>query len=245
MKAETEARLRSLSGWGALAALLLLVWATWWDTPLGRAPDWTATADVTAPLTRKLLFTHPALAWSTFVAYIVTFSFSIAALNERSRRFDTPARSAAEVGFVLNTLALFTGTLWGLQEWSRSGSTALATVYTEPKVLVVVVMWLTFAAYLLLRRLVDDPARRSRLAAAFGILGFLGVPASYLTSRLLAKSLHPDVVGPGSNPDAQLGAYEGLLLWWSFIAFTLLFVHLHLLRLRMARAQDALAEATA
>jgi len=241
VREDTVARIRWGSLWLGLAALAVLVWATWWDTPWGRAPDWTGATDVAAPMTRKLLFYHPALAWASFAAYLVTFAMSIAYLNERDLRHDAPARSAAAVGFLLNTLALVTGTLWGIQEWSRSGQSALATVYTEPKVLVVVVMWLTFAAYLLLRRFVDEPARRARLAAAFGILGFLGVPASWLVSRLLAKSLHPDVVGPGANPDAAISAYEGGLVWLSALAFTLLFVHLWLMRLRLARLEDRLA----
>ncbi|MFO1532480.1 MAG: cytochrome c biogenesis protein CcsA [Thermoplasmatota archaeon] len=239
------------AGWtagAALVALLALAWATWLPTPFGPAPDWTCPSaaatcanDVAAPLTRKLLLWHPALAWATFAAYLVTFAMSIAYLNERQPRHDATARSAAEVGFLLNTLALVTGTLWGMQEWSRSGQSALATVYTEPKVLVVVVMWLAFAAYLLLRRLVDDADRRARLAAAFGILGFLGVPASFLVSRVLAKSLHPDVVGPAANPDAALSSYQGWLLGWSFVAMTLLFVALFLARLRLARAEERLA----
>jgi heme exporter protein C len=235
-------RLRSVTSWGALAALIALAWATWLPTPWGNAPDWTGATDVAAPLTRKLLFYHPALAWATFAAYGVTFAYSLAYVNERRLRHDSAAHAAAEVGFLLNTLALATGTLWGVQEWQRAGQSALATVYTEPKVLVVVVMWLTFAAYLLLRRFVDEPDRRARLAASFGLLGFLGVPASFLTSRVLKKSLHPDVLGAGANPDAALGAYEGAILGLSFLAFTLTFSALFLHRLRLARIQDRIEQ---
>lgn len=227
MKETTVARIRAGSLWGALAAFPVLFWLTWFV-----APDWSFQPDVTAPLTRKVLFYHPATAWTSFAAYLATFVLGLAYLNERDLRYDRPAQAAAEVGFLMNTLALATGTLWGMQEWARSGQAPLATVYTEPKVLVVVVMWLVFAAYLLLRRLVDGPERRARLCAAFALLGFVTVPASFLTSRLLATSLHPDIAGPGRNPDAAVSGDVGLILLWSFVAFLLLAVHLFLQRTR-------------
>ncbi|MGB0652673.1 MAG: cytochrome c biogenesis protein CcsA [Thermoplasmatota archaeon] len=237
MKPATVARIRTGSLWGAIGSWLVLGYLTWYV-----APDWSYQPDVTAPLTRKILFYHPASAWASFAAYFVVFGASVAYLSERDMGYDLPARAAAEVGFVLNSIALATGTAWGVVEWQRSGQASLATVYSEPKVLVVVVLWLAFAAYLLLRRFVDEPERRARLSAIFGILGFIGVPLSFATSRLLQTSLHPDVVGPGKNPDAAVGDVVGPILLWSLAAFLLLFVHLWLQRLRLLRARERLLD---
>ncbi|MCA1811296.1 MAG: cytochrome c biogenesis protein [Halobacteriales archaeon] len=237
MKEATVARIRTATLWGTLVAFPVLFWLTWFV-----APDWSYQPEVTAPLTRKILFYHPASAWASFAAYLVTFVLGLAYLNERDLKYDRPAQAAAEVGFLLNTIALATGTLWGIQEWAKAGQNALATVYTEPKVLVVVVMWLVFAAYLLLRRFVDGPERRARLSAAFSILGFVMVPVSFLTSRLLATSLHPDIAGPGKNPDAAVSGDVGLVLLWSFVAFLVLFVHLFLQRTRFLAAQERVAQ---
>jgi heme exporter protein C len=224
---------------GILSIILLITLAalTWF-----LAPDWSYSPDVTAPWTRKILFWHPASAWASFAAYFTVFVASVAYLNERNLRFDGIGRAAAEVGFMFNTMALITGTFWGIQEWSRTGQSSLATVYSEPKVLVVVVMWLAFAAYLLLRRFVDGEDRRARLAAVFGILGFIGVPLSFGSSRILQTSLHPDVAGPGANPDAALGAIVGGILGFSMIVFLILYIHLFLLRLRFLRLQDRLED---
>ncbi|HJQ93516.1 MAG TPA: cytochrome c biogenesis protein CcsA [Candidatus Thermoplasmatota archaeon] len=235
MRAATVDAWRRGSLWATLLTWPVLVYLVWFV-----APDWSGLADVSAPLTRKVLFFHPASAWAAFAAYFVVFALSIAVLNERDARYDAPARAAAEVGFWFNTVALATGTLWGIQEWSESGNTSLATVYSEPKVLVVVVLWFTFAAYLLLRRLVDGEERRARLSAAFGVLGFLGVPLSFATSRLLSTSLHPDIAGPGSNPDAAVGPVVGAVLAFSAVAFLALFLHLWLARLRLARLSERL-----
>lgn len=228
-------RTRIATGWAAIVLLLALAYLTWFV-----APDWVYDPNVSAPLTRKILFWHPASAWASFAAYFVVFAASVAYLNERALRYDGVGRAAAEVGFMFNTVALLTGTFWGMQEWARSGEAPLATVYSEPKVLVVVVMWLAFAAYLLLRRFVDGDDRRARLAAVFGVLGFIGVPLSFATSRILATSLHPDVAGPGANPDAELGAVVGGILGFSMVVFLVLFVHLFLLRLRFLRLRERL-----
>jgi heme exporter protein C len=233
------ARVRRFTLWAALASWAALIAMVWYV-----APDWRYAPEVTAPLTRKLLFFHPASAWTSFAAYFIVFALSIAYLNERDLRHDTRARAAAEVGFLFNTIALVTGTLWGMQEWARTGENALATVYTEPKVLVVLVTWFAFAAYLLVRTFIDGSDARARMAAVAGVIGFLGVPLSYATSRLLQTSLHPDVIGPGKNPDATLGAASGLVLAWSALAFLLLFVHLWLQRLRLLQLTEQL-EATA
>ncbi len=237
LEAITVARIRIGTLWSAVAAWLVLGYLVWYQ-----APDWSFQPDVTAPLTRKVLFYHPASAWASFAAYFLVFAYSVAYLNERRMRYDVPARAAAEVGFAFNTIALLTGTFWGMQEWARSGEAPLATVYTEPKVLVVVILWLTFAAYLLLRRFVDGPERRARLAAVFGVLGFLGVPLSFATSRILQTSLHPDIAGPGANPDAAVGATVGAIIGFSLLAFLLLLLHLWLQRTRILRLQDRIDE---
>lgn len=237
MKQATVDRIRRTSLWGFVATGAVLVYLTWYGTP-----DWAYQPDVTAPLTRKILFYHPASAWASFAAYFVVFAASVAYLNERDLRYDRPARAAAEVGFGFNTVALVTGTFWGVQEWSRTGQSSLATVYSEPKVLIVVVMWFTFAAYLLLRRFVDAPEQRARLSAVFGVMGFVMVPLSFATSRLLQTSLHPDIAGPGKNPDAAVGDATGFAIGWSMLVFLLLFVHLWLQRHRVLGMREAVED---
>ena len=125
MRPATVDAWRRGSLWVTLASWPVLLYLVWFV-----APDWSGLADVSAPLTRKVLFFHPASAWAAFAAYFVVFALSIAVLNERDARYDAPARAAAEVGFWFNTVALATGTLWGIQEWSESGRASLATVYS-------------------------------------------------------------------------------------------------------------------
>lgn len=215
------------------ASLATLLYLTWFV-----APDWTYSPEVTAPLTRKILFYHPATAWASFAAYFIVFAASITYLNERDTRMDAPAQAAAEVGFLFATIALLTGTFWGIQEWARTGENSLATVYSEPKVLVVVVMWFSLAALILLRKLTEDEDKRRKLSAIFGVLGFVTVPLSFATSRVLQTSLHPDIAGPGKNPDAEVDGGIGAIIGFSLLVFFLLTLSLWAERLRQLRNED-------
>jgi heme exporter protein C len=223
-----------LASFTSFGALIYLTWFV--------APDWAYSPDVTAPLTRKILFFHPASAWAAFAGYFIVFGASVTYLNERDARMDAPAQAAAEVAFLFNTIALLTGTFWGIQEWASSGESSLATVYSEPKVLVVLIMWFSLAAYLLLRKLTEDEGRRMRLAAIFGVLGFITVPLSFATSRVLQTSLHPDIAGPGKNPDAAVGDTVGAIIGFSMLVFLLLTISLWLERLRQLRINDKLLD---
>lgn len=219
----------------SISSFLALLYLAWFV-----APDWSYSPDVTAPLTRKILFFHPASAWAAFAGYFIVFGASVTYLNERDARMDAPAQAAAEVAFLFNTIALLTGTFWGIQEWARTGESSLATVYSEPKVLVVLVMWFSLAAYLLLRKLTEDEEKRRKLSAVFGVLGFVTVPLSFATSRVLQTSLHPDIAGPGKNPDAAVGDTVGAIIGYSMLVFLLLTLSLYLERLRQLRIEDQL-----
>src|ERR1051325_10426388 len=70
------------------------------------------------------------------------------------------------------------------------------------------------------------------------VLGFLGVPLAFAPSPLLPTSLHPDIAGPGANPDAAVGATVGWILLVSVVAFLALFLHLWLARLRLVRLEE-------
>ena len=99
-------------------------------------------------------------------------------------------------GAAIGLLGVMTAAVLGLVRPVPAPATAWAlSGFSNPTV------WLVFAAYLLLRRFVDGPERRARLSALFAILGFVMVPVTFLTSRLLATDLHPDIAGPGKNPD--------------------------------------------
>lgn len=182
-------------------------------------------ANFVAPLTQRIFYYHVPAAWVAYLAFAVTAAASLWTLLREDRRADPLAAASAEVGTLFAAIALATGLVWARQEFI--GYDALE----DPKVITLAVLLATYAAYFTLRAGLDDPERRARVSAVFGLLALLGVPLSYLASR---ASIHPDF----TRPDESLDPALGLVLLYSTFAFTLVYAALVTLRVRMLRLED-------
>ena len=183
---------------------------------------------------QRIFYIHVPSAWVGFVAFFVVFVASIAFLLTKSRRFDDIAAASAEVGMVFTSAVLITGPLWARPIWGTYWS-------WDPRLTSFLVLWLTYLSYLLLRGYVPDPARRARFSAVLGIVGFLDVPIVYISVRWW-RALHPEaVIFTDEGPQMPSEMLATLML--EFAAFTLLYVSLMSLRLRVARLREAREEA--
>ena len=67
------------------------------------------------------------------------------------------------------------------------------------------ITWLLYAAYLPLRQGIEDPQRRARFAAVYGVIAFASVPLTFAAVRIF-RSIHPVVIGAGA-PGAK-GSFD-------------------------------------
>lgn len=229
-------RLARPLGLAAALGLLLNVWLA-----LAVAPT---AANFAAPLTQRVFYFHVPAAIAAYVAFTATAAAGLLYLRGRDARWDRAAASAAEVGAVLTTIALFTGVVWSRVEFFSAGSLA-GTTFTfallgDPKFITTAALWLVFLGYLALRRNVEAGDARARLSAVYGLLGYLGVPLSYLSSRF---SPHPDLLSRGSGlaPGMGLLLVACTAIW--LLVLAALFVHRLLLEERAAAREDAAAAA--
>ena len=181
---------------------------------------------------QKIFYVH---APSAFIGLYVAFGLVAVAgalyLWLRDERLDRIAASSAEVGVVLMTVVLVTGTLWGKPIWG--------TWWTwDARLTLTLFIWFVFLGYLILRGAIEDTATRARYSAVLGVLGALLVPFIHL-SVYLFRTLHPMpiVLKPGrpSLPSDMLATFA-----MSFVSFTLLFAALLRARYRLATRLDAL-----
>jgi len=180
---------------------------------------------------QRIFYFHVASAWTAFLAFFVVFLASIAYLRTKTPRWDIVAASAAEIGIVFTTLTLISGSVWARSAWG--------TWWTwEPRLTTTLMLWLIYVSYLILREMVEEPDRRAAFAAVFGIIGFVDVPIVFMSIRWW-RTLHPQVVGSeGFNMEAAMLP----ALFLSVIAFTVVFLHILILRAGLERSRHEMME---
>ena len=213
-----------LCAWGATAVALVLVFFVARE----------ASAAMGGELQRIFYF-HVPSAWVAYLAFAIVFIASIAYLRTGARRWDLLAHSSAEIGVLFCSLVLITGPIWARPVWGTWWQ-------WDARLTSTLVLWLTYAGYLLLRGLATDPGRIGRLAAVVGIAGFANVPIVHF-SVLWWRTFHPQ--GPTvANPTqaSGLGAGELLAFFTALVALTLLYAWLLALRTRLGALEDQVAE---
>ena len=208
----------------AVAALLFVA---------GYAALFVAPTERSMGVVQRIFYFHVPSAWTAFVAFFIVFIANIAYLTRRRQHWDWLAVSAAEVGLAFCTVVLVTGPLWAKPVWFIWWT-------WDARLTSTLVLWLLYITYLLLRTLVDDPARRAIVSAVFGIFAFLDVPLVYMSIRWW-RTQHPQPViagGEGSGLDPLM--WRVFLLCWT--ALLGLMVLLLRQRYRLERARHQLAE---
>src|SRR5690606_20280403 len=140
------------------------------------------------------------------------------------------AVSAAEIGVLFTTLVLITGPLWARPVWNAWWK------WDDPRLTSTLILWLVYIAYLILRSAIEGP-RGKRIAAVFGIIGFVDVPIVHFSVQWWS-SFHPQVI---SSQGVNMTGEMVVTLAYTSIAFMALFVYLLLLRVDVERAKAAAA----
>lgn len=134
----------------------------------------------------RILYFHVGSAWVAFLAFFVTFVFSIVYLFRRNLFFDRIAVSSAEIGVVYTTFTLVTGSLWARPIWN--------TWWTwDPLLTTTLILWFLYVGYLLLRGTITGLERRARASSAYGIIAFVDVPIIHFAVEWW-RSIHPLVI---------------------------------------------------
>jgi heme exporter protein C len=178
---------------------------------------------------QRIFYFHVASAWIAYVAFIVTFATSIVYMKTKDLKWDNWAVSSAEIGVVFTTLAILTGPMWARAIWGEFWR------WEDLKLLMTLVLWLVFIAYLALRANVQSRRSKATLAAVFSVIGMLCIPLSFAANRIWTQS-HPTVIASDQGEIVTSGMVPALIV--AVFAMTFLYIALLLLRVGTAKLQD-------
>jgi heme exporter protein C len=132
---------------------------------------------------QRIFYFHVPFAMAAFLGFGVVLVASIGFLARGKRSWDVTAEAAAEVGLLCCTIVLLTGPIWARYAWGVWWT-------WDARLTSTLVLWLIYAAYLLLRSYMADDARMRRYAAVLGIVGALDVPIVYFSVHWF-RTMHP------------------------------------------------------
>jgi len=178
---------------------------------------------------QRIFYVHLGSFLGAFIAFGATVVAGIAYLRTRDPKWDTFGLANVEIGLGMAAITIVTGMAWARPIWN--------TWWTwDPRLTSVTIMWLAYAAYLMLRSGIEDPERRQRFAAVYGIIAFASVLFTIIIIRVRPDTIHPVVAGP-TQAD-PMGSFEvtGRIrdtLFFNLFTFALITVVLVWYRIRL------------
>ncbi len=213
-----------LLGFTALAAAAVLVAAY---MALAGAPNAVGLTP-TETFAQRIIYFHVPAAWLSMLAFGVTAVGSIGYLITSKRNWDSLAVSSAELGLVFTLAATASGSVWAKPAWNVWWT-------WDPRLTTYTIVFLLFVAYFMLRSAMEDPARRARFAAVYGLFAFLSVPITFMSIRWW-RTIHPVLID--SKDGFGLGPGMMTAFFISLAAFTLLYVALLIHRYRLEQTKE-------
>ena len=182
--------------------------------------------EATMMMISKVFYFHFPAAILMLTSAIVCGVASARYLWTRRKESDYTAVAAAELSLMFGVVVLVTGPLWARKAWGVYWDWDVRLTST-------LIIWMIFAAYLLLRRF-GGPGS-DRLAAGVAIFGAANVPFVYWSVNVW-RTLHPKTTVIPSLPASMRPA-----TYFCFLAFILLYLLMMQARRRL-ESQRALLD---
>jgi len=210
--------------WLTLASLVLAMYAVF---------IWVPNDAFQGPV-QRIFYVHMAMWLPTFTAFGIVAVASVLFLWRRQPVWDRLGRASAELGLLFCTLGLATGSIWARPIWGIWWT-------WDPRLTLTLILWMLYAAYLLLRTLTTDKDQGAVFAA---ILGVTGVVDLYLINRAVYwwRSIHPAVIVDQKGGSGLADPQMQWTLTVTLVAFGLLFLFLLRVRMQIAAVEEDVEE---
>jgi heme exporter protein C len=139
-------------------------------------------------------------------------------------RYDAVAAASTEVGLAFATIVLVTGSIWARIIWGIWWT-------WDARLTSMLVCWLLYASYLMLRRAVAEPAQRARFSAVLSIFAFTDVIIVWKSIEWW-RTQHPGPVLSIRTGGGRIDPAMESAIYWNLLALMLFAIVLVLVRIR-------------
>jgi heme exporter protein C len=181
---------------------------------------------------QRVFYFHVATAWVGMLGFMAAGVAGIGYLRSGNRGWDIASLAAVEISLVFFFITIIMGSIWARPTWG--------TWWTwDPRLTTATIVELVYAAYLLLRQGIEDPDRRARFGAVYTLVGFISVPLTFISIRLL-RTIHPVIIANGDSSDSGMSMTSEMLqtMIFSVVTFSFIFASLFWHRLRLGRLAE-------
>ncbi len=173
--------------------------------------------------TVRIMFVHVPSAWLAMFGYMLIAAAALGTLIWRHPLADVAAQTAAPIGATFCFIALVTGSLWGKPMWG--------TYWVwDARLTSVLVLFLLYLGLIALWQAIEEPGRAGRAAAILALVGAINIPIIKFSVNWWNTLHQPASIVRLGGPTIDPSMLWPLLVM--AIAFTLLFVLLHLIAMR-------------
>ena len=182
----------------------------------------------------RIVYMHVPSIFTGFTGFFVALFASGMYLATKNLKYDAFAAAVTEVSLAFATIVLATGMIWGRISWGIWWT-------WDARLTTMLVCWLIYFGYIMLRGSIEEPTQRARLSAVVSIFGCVDIMIVWKSIEWW-RTQHPAPVlsvrgGGGMAPGMQAPIY------WNWLAFMCLAAVLTLIRMRqedMSREIDSL-----
>jgi len=173
----------------------------------------------------RIFYFHVPAALLALSGFGIGMVVSLAYLASGNFRYDALAEGVIEVALVFATINLVTGSIWARIIWGIWWT-------WDARLTSMLVCWLIFAGYLMLRRAIEEPAQRARLSAVVSVFGAVDAVIVWKSIEWW-RTQHPQPVlsireGGGMAPGMES------VMYWNLLALFCLATVLVIVRMRQA-----------
>ena len=146
-----------------------------------------APEDADQGLSQKIFYFHVPLALTAYACFGAGAWKALRHLAGRQAGADLESYVAIHIGVIFGVLTLATGSIWAKISWG------LWWTWSSDQLVLFLVLFLFYCAYIMLRFSVAAGPQRANLCAVYALFGVVLIPVSFFAIRLSHDFIHPVV----------------------------------------------------